>query len=228
MTDISPLDEVAADIRGSLFTEGDLEGLAIQLKQGFENGHPAIMAPLPPGLYWQDRVQPIAIMLDAISAAEIARQPVRQVTTSNTQIALPRFDLAVVPEAALGHEDTLPVAGIGPCLAHRASMKSFFALTRANLFSHLSTAVPGIFLIDWAGLQSEALIEADEGREWADLWSIADMRLNRQIMDACRIANDRGWQIKVIGPVHRSSAPLFRTVADLFDVIHPSLDEVAS
>lgn len=43
------------------------------------------------------------------------------------------------------------------------------------------------------------------------------MRLNRQIMDACRIALDRGWRLQVLGPVLRSRAPLFRTVAAIME-----------
>ena len=47
------------------------------------------------------------------------------------------------------------------------------------------------------------------------------MHLNRQIMDACRIALDRGWRLQVVGPVLRSQAPLFRTVSGVFEEVQP-------
>ena len=228
MTNIPPLDKVADDIRGSLFSEGDLADLSNQLKHAFKTGHPALTTPLPPSIYWQNRVAPMVSALDVVSVAGSARLSARHAMAPKKQTALPDFDLAVVPEVALGHDEPVPVAAIGPCLSHRATASSFVALTRATILSHLSTGVPGIFLIDWVGLQLQKRDQPNEANEWDDLWSIVDMRLNRQVMDACRIANDRGWQIKVTGPVHRSSAPLFRTVADLFEVIYPSSEEVAS
>ena len=228
MTDIPPLRQVAADIRGSLFPEGDLTTLSAQLHHAFKNGHPAVMEPLPRGIYWQDRVQPITNMFGTVSAAESARRPTQPVTTSTNPLALPSFDLAVVPAVAMNRHSTLPIAGIGPCHEQRTSSAFFVPLTRNNVLSHLGAAVPGIFLIDWVGLQSRQQNLIDEKDEWADLWSIHNMRLNRQIMDACRIANDRGWKLNVIGPVHRSSAPLFRVVAGLFEVIYPHAAEVSS
>ena len=47
------------------------------------------------------------------------------------------------------------------------------------------------------------------------------MRLNRLVMEAARIAQQRGWQCHVTGPVGRSGAPLFRTVAQVFEEILP-------
>jgi len=40
-------------------------------------------------------------------------------------------------------------------------------------------------------------------------------------MDACSVALDRGWRVQVIGPMARSRAPLFQTVAQAFEEIGP-------
>jgi hypothetical protein len=80
--------------------------------------------------------------------------------------------------------------------------------TRASLLGDLATLPPGRFVMDWLGLE-----KLGAKSEWAGLWSVDHMTLNRQIMDACRIALDRGWQIEVTGPVQRMRAPLYRTVA---------------
>ena len=80
-------------------------------------------------------------------------------------------------------------------------------------------------MIDWAGLQSDGI--GSEYDEWAELWTISDMRMNRQVMDACRIAVNRGWRLVVLGPIHGSVAPLFRTVSGLFEVVSPFEEELA-
>ncbi|MGR3677230.1 MAG: hypothetical protein ACU0AZ_04470 [Paracoccaceae bacterium] len=131
-------------------------------------------------------------------------------TTSKTvkvAKAKPRFDTRVLPKVALTPGGrALSYVGIGPCV-HLPKTAHFRRLNRANLLSELALLPVGVFVIDWVGIQSRCR------SEWAGLWTTDDMRLNRQIMDACRIALDRKWQVEVTGPVQRSIAPLFRTIA---------------
>lgn len=103
---------------------------------------------------------------------------------------------------------------VGPCKNLVAKTLRVF-VTRATLLTELALRPPGVLLIDWVGLQHS------QTGEWAALWRCEDMRLNRHVMDACRIALERGWRIRVYGPVLRSDAPLFQTVADVVEVITP-------
>lgn len=216
MTDMPPLDEIARDIDALLFAEGDVPALAAVLRRCFETGRRAIMAPPDPSARWSARVRPILRIVLALDAAARDRQaPVPADVPAGAPGAGPaavaaRFDRAAIPQAVLGTGERV-VAGIGPCagLADAAGVR-FTALTRASLLPRLATGETGIFLVDWAGLQDRP------DPEWDGLWSIGDMRLNRQIMDAARIALDRGWICQVRGPVVRSAAPLFRTVAAVF------------
>lgn len=234
MTDMPPLDEIAKDIHGSLFPEGDMDALAAMIAQSLTRGdHPARKAALDPQVRWTKRVAPMVQQLQAVASATppLAKAlglaaPVAPVATpapvaSAPQPAAPaaapepkpRFNTRILPRVAL---HVLPkderIAVVGPG-AHLAGGR-IIPLSRASLLSELATGTPGRFVIDWAGLQ------ADPG-EWEGLWSIENMRLNRQIMDAARIAMDRGWRLQVAGPILRSRAPLFRTVSAAFEEILP-------
>ena len=223
MTDMPPLDEVAQDIHGSLFPEGDHDALAAMLRQTLEQGgHPAVLNPLKGSVYWPRRVQPMSRVLRAVADAQPALDtlfgaPETAETEAATSEAVQRFNRQILPQVALrkqtAQEDG-PVAVIGPGRAF-AEAERLIRLNRVNLLAELATARVGRFVIDWAGLQDD--LQAPEAQEWVGLWSIENMRLNRQIMDACRIAQDRGWQLLVMGPVQRSKAPLYRTVAELFE-----------
>lgn len=226
MTDLPPLAEIAAEINGSLFPEGDIPALAAMVHKALTQGHPALLRPLNPDLDWSRRVRPILRELDLVADAERLRNAglfgelaASAAATGFAASGVPRgFDLSILPSVALqrdlgqGH-----LAWIGPEAAHPPADAAWVTvLTRTNLLDVLARAEPGRFVIDWAGLQA-----APPGGAWAGLWSIDDMRLNRQIMDAVRIATDRGWRVQVRGPVHRSEAPLFRTVAALVEEIGP-------
>lgn len=82
-------------------------------------------------------------------------------------------------------------------------------LSRRSLLETLGGRRDGVFVVDWASLRA---VDAKES-EWAALWTVADMRLNRLMMDACSLARRSGWRILIVGPVRRSEAPMFKTVA---------------
>jgi len=67
-------------------------------------------------------------------------------------------------------------------------------------------------VIDWAGLQNI-------NDEWAGLWQINNVRLSKQVFDACTIAKSRGWRICVIGPVPPAEAPLFAMIAASVEMV---------
>ncbi len=219
MTDMPPLDEIARDVHASLFPEGDIAALAAQVHDAFENGHPALTEPLRPGLRWSRRVRPISDLLTA-EARAVTHALQNDMNAGGRGVATPeaRFDLAVIPQVALGHggpDSTVVCVGPGDTLAQRTVIRA----SRQTLLAALGSEAPGLFVIDWPG------IRADPDSEWAGLWSISDLRLTRQIMDACRIAMDRGWRIRVLGPVHRSHAPLYRTVAAVMEETIPGTGE---
>lgn len=222
MSDLPPLAEIAVEIGASLFAEGDLAGLADMVHSALTGGHPARMAPLDPNLGWARRILPLSRHLDAVTEAERARNhqmfaPGAAETLAHAAPQPQRFDLAALPRVGLqGLLGAPHEARIGPPAAAGDTDQRITRLTRANLLEVLATAEPGRFVIDWAGLQA-----TDDAGEWAGLWSIDDMRLNRQIMDAVRIALQRGWRLQVLGPVPRSQAPLFRTVASVMEEILP-------
>jgi len=226
MTDLPPLAEIAAEIQGSLFPEGDTASLAGMVHRALMEGHPASVAVLDPGLDWSQRIQPVLRHLDAVADAERARNArlfagmagaLSAPDTPSPDQRLGRFDLAALPRIGLqGLLGGTQEARIGPAGMAEGGAALAIRLTRANLLEVLATAEPGRFVIDWAGLRG-----AETQGEWAGLWSIEDMRLNRQIMDAVRIASERGWRLQVIGPVHRSEAPLFRSVANVMEEILP-------
>jgi glycosyltransferase involved in cell wall biosynthesis len=219
MTDMAPLDEVARDIHASLFPEGDMDALAAMLRQTLEaGGHRAVLSPLRPAVRWQRRVHPMSRLLKTAAGAQPDPSEVFGAATGD---AAPQaaatghlFDTHILPRVALRDSiGVAPVAALGPCgfLDPGAGISR---LTRVNILSHLATGDVGRFVIDWAGLQG------DPG-EWEGLWSIENMRLNRLLMDACRIALDRGWRLQVAGPVLRARAPLFRTVSGVLEEILP-------
>jgi glycosyltransferase involved in cell wall biosynthesis len=229
MTDLPPLAEIAAEIRGSLFPEGDTATLAGMVHRALTEGHPASVAVLDPGLDWSQRIQPVLRHLDAVAEAEHARNSrllggamgAGALLAPDMPAPAPRagqFDLAALPRVGLqGVLGGTQEARIGPETISGEGASPVTRLTRANILEVLATAEPGRFVIDWAGLRRAGM----QG-EWAGLWSIEDMRLNRQIMDAVRIAMERGWRLQVIGPVHRSEAPLFRSVANVMEEILPA------
>lgn len=223
MTDMPPLDEIAQDIHASLFPEGDTDRLAEMLAQTLtKGGHPAVMNPLKPAIHWSRRVAPMSRALTAAAQGHPALAEMLKLAPAATGAdrrarAEPEaFDTHVLPRVALrrGSAEERVVA-IGP--AAHLDGRHVTRASRATLLSDLATGQPGRFVIDWLGLQEAP---GDRG-DWAGLWSIDTMRLNRQVMDACRIARDRGWRIEVTGPVARSQAPLFRTVAGVVEEILP-------
>jgi glycosyltransferase involved in cell wall biosynthesis len=247
MTDLPPLAEIAPEINGSLFPEGDIPALAAMVHTALTKGHPATILSLDPDLDWAQRVRPIRHQLDMVAEAEQTRNAwlfggfgptapdAAQAGSAPSSLvqdpATPRrFDMTILPGVGLQRDiGAAHLARIGPTAApgqgaSQDATDRVTVLTRANLLDTLATAEPGRFVIDWAGLQ----VEADPASDWAGLWSIDDMRLNRQIMDAVRIATERGWRVQVLGPVHRSQAPLFRTIAAVVEEILPaSADQIA-
>lgn len=224
MTDMPPLDEVAADIHASLFPEGDTERLAQMLAETLtRGGHPAVTTPVPPGVHWGRRILPMTRVLGALAAGHPPLPEMLGLAAGATpgggggpaaEAAPEGFDTRILPRVALGRDHHGPerVVAIGPVADLGES--GVTRASRVTLLSDLALGPPGRFVIDWPGLQAAP-------GEWQGLWSIDAMRLNRQIMDACRIARARGWRIEVLGPVARSRAPLFRTVAAVVEEIHP-------
>jgi glycosyltransferase involved in cell wall biosynthesis len=226
MPDMAPLSDIAADIHGSLYPEGDLEALAEMLQDTLEKGgHPAVLNTLPKRVFWRRRVLP---MSRAVKAATEAGPGLMQVPAiSGMEPATPksgigygiRFDISKLPRVALrrssGHLPVAVIAGGADDAAHAWPDGTMLTrLTRTNILSELATGTVGRFVVDWPGLHK------DPG-DWAGLWSIDNMRLNRLVMDACSVALDRGWRVQVIGPMARSRAPLFQTVAQAFEEIGP-------
>ena len=227
MTDLPPLAEIGAEIGigACLFAQGDIAGLAAAVTQRLQAGGRATgSADLPKALNWAQRVRPMAEQFAAI--ASIERQRLAQVAAAGQHgggfglSQAPRFDTLALPRVGLAqlvaaptplHQLSQTIACLGPGHDLRAAAP-VIGLTRVNILDVLATAEPGRFVIDWAGLETES-------GEWRGLWSADAMRLNRQIMDACRIALDRGWQVQVIGPVSPAAAPLFRTVAGVMQDI---------
>lgn len=209
MTDMPPLNEIAAEIHAVLFPEGDIETLAAQVRRLLENGdHPALRNRIDPSVSWAQRVRPMSRLL-ARAAASAPTLSVSQSGGTAGAGTVAGFDLASVPQAALqAMHRSGPVAVVGPC--RQIAGQGMVRLTRANILAELATGAVGRLVVDWPGLQ-------EEPGEWDGLWSIGNMRLNRQMMDACRIAVARGWQLQVIGTVHRAQAPLYRTVSALFE-----------
>ncbi len=223
LSDLPPLAEIAAEIGGHLFAPGDIDGLAAQVRNRLGPDQPARCLPPDPNLDWSQRIAPMLAHLAPVVAAARLRNTrlfgaaKGGVPTDTARPPVSSFDLTALPAIGLRDQlDIRPEARIGPPgpLALHIT-----PLTRANLLEVLATAPPGRFVIDWAGLRAGPGFAQGE---WAGLWSIDDMRLTRLIMDAVRIAQSCGWRLQVIGPVHRSEAPLFRTVAALMEEVVPT------
>lgn len=209
MPDIPPLDEIAAEIGATLFPEGDLSaltGLVAAMLAGQPRKTPACL----PNLAWKERVKPMSRLLKAARASLPGMSEMLGFTGAIRSWNAgdgSGFDTAALPQVRFIQKARQErIVAIGPCAWLGQTRRS--TAGRANLLAALATGVPGRFIIDWTGLQTA-------GGEWGGLWSIDTMRLNRQIMDACRIACDRGWEIEVAGPVSRARAPLFRTVSGI-------------
>lgn len=210
MTDMPPLDEIAADTRGQVFPEGDVDALAAMVARTLQETDwtKGSGRPLPREVYWDRRVEPMARLFAA--EADAARQVLARTFADAGGVATARpnarFDIGSLPAVrmrAAALSDS--VLCVGPGAGLKATPRH---ATRASLLGDLATLPPGRFVVDWLGLE-----KLGAKGEWAGLWSVDHMALNRQIMDACRIALDRGWQIEVTGPVQRMRAPLYRTVA---------------
>lgn len=222
MTDLPPLAEIAAEIGATVFPEGDLDVLAkitreiVTAPQSVDRTPPV----LSEALSWSSRVRPISRRLTAIASDEDRRNAALLSQHDLSGMSEADFDIRRLPEVFLSAGAAArragPVVALGPASAWTARDDAEVVRpNRATLLGDLATADPGTFLIDWIGLR------AAPDPEWAGLWSITDMQLNRQIMDAVRIARTRGWNLQVTGPVARSEAPLFRTVAAVFQEIDP-------
>jgi len=228
MTDMPPLDEVAREIGAKLFAQGDVDALG-QVLEGIFAQAPAVrsgaraLPPVRPALRWSHRVRPLSRLLQG-EAQSLQAQQLRQGmqeagtgTDASHAHGIGGFDTARLPQVTLGQQRGT-LAYLGPAAAQpdpRYDADRRVQLTRGNILAELATRAPGVFVIDWPALT------AQRGGEWDGLWSIDDMRLNRLIMEATRVAQQRGWQCHVTGPVQRSAAPLFRTVAQLFEEILP-------
>ncbi|MFC6689696.1 glycosyltransferase [Jhaorihella thermophila] len=213
-SDIPPLNRIAGVTGARLCPADDPEALVAALTEIAETPQPEPVFDPDPALRWTARIAPAAAILRAACGAGTARRAADRVPP-----APGGFDLRQLPQVALRGvltPATLAVLGPGRGLPAeaRAAGERPIRLTRANILGTLATAAPGLFVIDWAGLQ-------DEPGEWDGLWGSDHMRLNRQVMDACRIALDRGWRVQVIGPVDRARAPLFRTVAGVVEEVAP-------
>ena len=224
MSDLPPLAEISNEIKALLFTPGDIEAMAAAVLQTLRATTSDLQdAPSVPenlaleNLAWAQRIRPMLRLFASVTAAERLRNtrliPAAHLgsLTTTTQPERP-FDTLALPlvglQAQLGAQT---LACLGPGLDLRDGGR-FISLTRQNILEVMATTEPGRFVIDWVGLQAGG----DMG-EWAGLWSTDAMRLNRQVMDACRIALDRGWRLVVTGPVNRAEAPLFRTVAGVLE-----------
>jgi hypothetical protein len=208
LPDFPPHDEIAAATAARLYPAGDTDALVAALTAIARDG--AVTGPLPEPT-WPALLRPVARLL--LAAAGTAPG-----AAAATAPAATRFDTHALPQVALrGHlgPGTVAVLGPGRDLPEQSRR---IRLTRVNILAELATADPGLFVIDWAGLQAAPKGGAGE---WAGLWGAGHMRLNRQVMDACRIALDRGWRVQVAGPVDRAQAPLYRTVAGVVEETAP-------
>lgn len=235
MTDLPPLAEIAAEMDGHLFPEGDIAAFAQKLL-GILIGRHSQSGPARinyPGLSWSARIRPMRDALNKVTESvrqrnrHIFKTEIGQASRDEKGPVAARppepsgFDLRALPGFAL-HRMLAParMVLIGPPPPTMLDHPSLITpLSRNTLLDVLATAEPSRFVINWAGLRA-----TDGASEWAGLWSVEDMRLNRQIIDAVRIALSRGWRVQVLGPVYRSQAPLFRTVASVIEEIRPEVD----
>lgn len=215
LSDIQPHCEIAREINATLFPAGDI----LALSKLIENSLLSTKMPMPKArnealgerISWGNRIQP---MLDLFAGVSAQSEPAFNQAWAVSPHKEPqdiehekpnRFNTKVLPRVGLKFlSGNRTVACLGPGENIPGGM--FLRLTRQNILETLATQEVGVFIIDWAGLQRTP-------DEWADLWGLSNMRLNRLVMDACRIGLDRGWDMWVVGPVSRSKAPLFSTVS---------------
>jgi len=137
-------------------------------------------------------------------------RPAAELTRPVSALSDPPFDLARLPVVCLepaAHPVSDLRIGPGP-----GRVPGAVTATRATLLADLATRPPARLIIDWAAITAEP-------SEWSGLWQLDDMTLTRQVMDALRIARDRGWQIALRGRVDTAEAPLFSTVSGLIGTI---------
>lgn len=222
LSDIRPHCEIADEIGATLFPVGDVDALANILAKALSGGTLQPATSVDEGvLAWTHRVQPMSQLFQIVSAAaeKDFKQVWSDVSNQKEHHGLKetprRFNTAALPQVglkALAGDMTVACLGYDDAKANKA----FTYLTRQNILGVLATYQPGVFMIDWVGLQQVV-------GEWDDLWGISNMRLNRLVMDACRIGLDRGWDMRVVGPVSRSKAPLFCTVSSVLAEIEPHI-----
>jgi len=220
---VAALSAVVEDTQATKFREGDLSDLVQKLQIQLRDDK--LLKGPRKDAYWRTRIDPLVAVMLPLAQKFKEQESARRSGAATLGRRIPPFDLKSIPETIFTPERGLAVAGIGPCNEQRFATAPFTALTRANLFSHLALGNPGIFLIDWAGMRRDfgnGLYE-----EWADLWMVSNMRLNRQLMDASRIAVNRGWRLIVLGPISEAAAPMFRTVSSVFEVVSPDEEVMA-
>lgn len=219
LTDINPHREIAEEIKATLFPAGDISALAKIIRKSLSPKAISATQDRKESLTWASRIQPMLSQFAGVAAqselasnqawGDLPRQEQQEIEPERPD----RFNTEKLPQVRLKFlAGNRTIACLGP--GKTVPDGIFISLMRQNILETLATQKVGIFIIDWAGLQE------DPG-EWGDLWGIFNMRLNRLIMDACRIGLDRGWDMRVIGPVSRSSAPLFRTVSSVLTEINP-------
>jgi glycosyltransferase involved in cell wall biosynthesis len=217
VSNIPPLVEIADELNGTVFELGDIDGLADLVRPVLERGSTASMSRFPRSAFWPAKVQP---MVDLFAQTTKAAKARGLAITSAAGGAGGLFDMTGLPKVMLREaEREQTVVCLGP--GEDIDATRVVHVTRQTLLDTLATEDVGVFVIDWNGLQTDPAA-------WDGLWSIDAMRLNRLVMDACRIGLDRGWDMRVLGPVNRSKSPLFRTVSPVLteiDTTAPASDD---
>lgn len=201
MSDLPPLRDIADEIGARLFPAGDVAALAEAIRRHLE-ALPFLGRPQSHwSLAWGQRIKPLSRRLRSVE--EEAKRAQRAG-------ALPAFDIAQIPRAflALGQDKACDI-GIGPCRNWPGALR---CATRNDILAEVATRPPATLVIDWQGITGE-------GGEWHGLWGAEDIGLSKQVFDACRIALDRGWRIKVVGPVSLAEAPLFAMVSEQVEIL---------
>ncbi len=201
MSDLPPLREIADEIGARVFPAGDVGALAEGIRRHLE-ALPFLGRPQSHwALTWGQRIKPLSRRL--LSIEEEARR-------AQTAGAMAPFDIAQLPRAFLGSGLVeASDVGIGPCRHWPGALKQ---ASRYNLLAEIATRPPATLVIDWTGI-------ADARGEWEGLWGAEDIGLSKQVFDACQIALERGWHIRVLGPVPLSEAPLFAMVSGRVDIV---------
>lgn len=156
-------------------------------------------------LSWAHRIRPLSRRLLGVE---------EEVRKAQLAGATAPFDLAQIPQAflAAGQAEASDI-GIGPCKLWPGPLRK---AGRCDILAQIATRPPATLVIDWNGI-------AADGGEWAGLWGTGDIRLSKQVFDSCQIALDRGWLIKVLGPVSLAEAPLFAMVSGQVEIVDSGL-----